>query len=263
MPHLVIFDETGGLITGVDMCNYMETFAEKYINDKTKIHFEKEVLNIHRDEQGVEYKAQGCEYRECGGIEVCEICLVIFSLCETGRYVTDERLNRDAVHHIIPPTLTQETAECARFRGIVLHSLQFGLKWKKIIESTRLKNPNGSDAEVIGVEVCAGGCKVSNIFHTTNVFLASTKPLPDWVWKSWYVPPNPMTDYDSHRSLLGVFAGHIDLHTKVLGFYAGQQPTLILHRTTRVQHSGGTIVPYPLVKEQRQNLMYDSHSQSE
>lgn len=40
----------GGRISGKDMCNYMETFAETFLKDKIK--FEVEVLNIRRSPSG-------------------------------------------------------------------------------------------------------------------------------------------------------------------------------------------------------------------
>ena len=43
-------DSAGGRISGKDMCNYMETFAETFLKDKIK--FDVEVLNIRRSPSG-------------------------------------------------------------------------------------------------------------------------------------------------------------------------------------------------------------------
>ena len=42
-----------GRLTGLDMCNYMEKFSEKFLAGKAKFHMETEVLNIDRDEKGI------------------------------------------------------------------------------------------------------------------------------------------------------------------------------------------------------------------
>jgi hypothetical protein len=41
-----------GRLRGLDICNYMEKFTDKFLIDKAKFHFETEVLNIERDEDG-------------------------------------------------------------------------------------------------------------------------------------------------------------------------------------------------------------------
>jgi L-2-hydroxyglutarate oxidase LhgO len=39
-------------LTGLDICKYMEKFTDKFLTGKAKFHFETEVLNIDRDENG-------------------------------------------------------------------------------------------------------------------------------------------------------------------------------------------------------------------
>ena len=41
-----------GRLRGLDICNYMEKFTDKFLVGKAKFHFETEVLNIERDENG-------------------------------------------------------------------------------------------------------------------------------------------------------------------------------------------------------------------
>ena len=43
---------TGSHLPGLDLCNYMEKFAEKFLVGKVKFHFETEVLDIERDANG-------------------------------------------------------------------------------------------------------------------------------------------------------------------------------------------------------------------
>ena len=41
-----------GRLSGLDVCNYMEKFTQKFLAGKAKFHFETEVLNIERDDNG-------------------------------------------------------------------------------------------------------------------------------------------------------------------------------------------------------------------
>ena len=41
-----------GRLRGLDICNYMEKFTDKFLVGKAKFQFETEVLNIERDENG-------------------------------------------------------------------------------------------------------------------------------------------------------------------------------------------------------------------
>ena len=44
--------DNDGRLSGRDMCNYMEKFAETFLTGKAKFQMETEVLNIERDEKG-------------------------------------------------------------------------------------------------------------------------------------------------------------------------------------------------------------------
>jgi dimethylaniline monooxygenase (N-oxide forming) len=41
-----------GRLRGLDICNYMEEFTDKFLIAKAKFHFETEILNIERDRNG-------------------------------------------------------------------------------------------------------------------------------------------------------------------------------------------------------------------
>jgi dimethylaniline monooxygenase (N-oxide forming) len=45
--------ETGGHITGIGMCEYMETFYTRFLKDKATFKFETEILNVKRSEKGL------------------------------------------------------------------------------------------------------------------------------------------------------------------------------------------------------------------
>jgi len=44
--------QSGGRLTGLDMCNYMENFSTTFLKDKAKFIFGTEVLNVERTTQG-------------------------------------------------------------------------------------------------------------------------------------------------------------------------------------------------------------------
>lgn len=50
MPPPINAEKTGGRLSGPDMCNYLESFADRYL--KGTIRFQTEVLNIRRGSTG-------------------------------------------------------------------------------------------------------------------------------------------------------------------------------------------------------------------
>ena len=48
MPPPESGEETGGHITGLGMCGYMETFHSKFLKDRATFKFETEILNVKR-----------------------------------------------------------------------------------------------------------------------------------------------------------------------------------------------------------------------
>lgn len=44
--------ETGGHISGVGMCRYMETFYARFLENKVNFKFETEILSVHRVDVG-------------------------------------------------------------------------------------------------------------------------------------------------------------------------------------------------------------------
>jgi len=52
MPPPEESSQSGGHLTGLDMCNYMENFSSTFLKDKAKFIFGTEVLNVDRATQG-------------------------------------------------------------------------------------------------------------------------------------------------------------------------------------------------------------------
>lgn len=52
MPPPAESAATGGRLSGLDMCNYMEGYYDTFLKDKATFKFNTEVLEISRDEKG-------------------------------------------------------------------------------------------------------------------------------------------------------------------------------------------------------------------
>lgn len=50
LPETAATDD--GRLRGLEICNYVEKFTDKFLIGRVKFHFETEVLNIERDENG-------------------------------------------------------------------------------------------------------------------------------------------------------------------------------------------------------------------
>lgn len=46
-------EKTGGHITGMGMCEYMETFYETFLKDRAVFKFKTEILNVSRNDSGI------------------------------------------------------------------------------------------------------------------------------------------------------------------------------------------------------------------
>ncbi|TFK38878.1 hypothetical protein BDQ12DRAFT_604602 [Crucibulum laeve] len=201
MPPPATSVETGGHITGVDMCNYMESFAEKFLNGRVTFHFETEFHNLRRDEAGTWHVKT--EHLKSGRAETLEFKRIV--LCTGG-----------CSNPKIPLALSPAAAERARFRGMTLHSSQLGTKLDEILST--VKPYSGTDDTTAGAVLVVGGGKsaqdicaklaiegrrVINVFETTDTFLASKAAIPDFIRKSRF---------------LGLLSPHIELRTRLERF---------------------------------------------
>ncbi|KAG5647170.1 hypothetical protein DXG03_001125 [Asterophora parasitica] len=131
-------EESGGRLTGEDMCAYMENFASTFLEGKLSL--ETEVLGIRRSPSGS--WAVTVENRQSGAREVLEFSRIV--LCTGGCSSPN-----------IPEYISPAQAERARFRGPVLHSTNFRDHLDSVLEKKESEAGESADSSV----VIAGGGK--------------------------------------------------------------------------------------------------------
>ncbi|KAF8959168.1 hypothetical protein BDZ97DRAFT_1839258 [Flammula alnicola] len=177
--------QTGGHITGMGMCEYMETFYSKFLQDKATFRFEAEILSVTRDETGL-WRVK-TEDIHSGEGEVLTFSRVI--LCTGG-----------CSNPKIPHELSLESSEKAQYRGIVIHSSQFRSRLDDILARVKPKEFDGDKEKgtvlVVGggksaMDICAKlaneGRRVVNVFESPDVFVASKSAIPDFIRKSRFL----------------------------------------------------------------------------
>ncbi|RDB24143.1 Dimethylaniline monooxygenase [N-oxide-forming] 2 [Hypsizygus marmoreus] len=200
MPLPAHAAETGGRLSGDDMCKYMETFAETYLHGR--IRYGTEVLSVRRSPRAGTWLVTVQSVGGDGGREVLEFARVV--VCTGGTSQPN-----------IPTSLSPKTAEGAGFRGLVLHSSQFSSRLDDILQTT--KSPSsasdgdsivivggGKSAQDIAAYLTNAGRKVTVVFETTDTVIAVPRPMPDFLRKS---------------RLLGLLSPHIELQTRMERFF--------------------------------------------
>ncbi|KAG6861662.1 hypothetical protein C0995_013664 [Termitomyces sp. Mi166 len=171
--------ETGGRLTGDDMCAYMETFTAKFLAGKIKL--KTEILDIRRSSSGswlvtVENIPSGVQ-------EVLVFSHIV--LCTGG-----------CSNPSVPTYLSLPAAESAGFRGLIFHSSKFRdhldevLNTKPIDSDGNEKDASivviggGKSAQDVAAYLANAGRRVTVVLERTDAFLAYKKPLPDFIRKS-------------------------------------------------------------------------------
>ncbi|KAH0584375.1 hypothetical protein H2248_009914 [Termitomyces sp. 'cryptogamus'] len=173
--------ETGGRLTGDDMCAYMETFAAKFLAGKIK--FNTEILCVRRSTGSWLVTVEDIP----SGIQE----VLVFShivLCTGG-----------CSKPSIPEYLSSQTAKSEGFRGLVFHSSKFHdhldevLNTKPIDSDGNQKDASivviggGKSAQDVSAYLANAGRKVTVVFETADAFLAYKYPLPDFIRKSRFL----------------------------------------------------------------------------
>ncbi|KAJ3512120.1 hypothetical protein NLJ89_g3707 [Agrocybe chaxingu] len=172
----------GGRLSGTDMCEYMEKYSATFLEGKAKFKLQTEVLNISRDAEG-----KWSVLVENALSRLKEVLVFSRIILATGGCSNAK----------IPAELSPKTAEDAGYRGMVIHSSQFASRLDDILAAVKPHENGNTDDEqrvlVIGggkssQDVCTKlaieGRKVTMVFDTTDVFLGTTSPLPDFLRKS-------------------------------------------------------------------------------
>jgi dimethylaniline monooxygenase (N-oxide forming) len=145
--------KSGGRLSGKDVRQYLEGFAEQFL--KGKIRFETEVLNLSRGDHGRGWNVlvhdkrmnteKNCHYSRiilCTGVSfdpaLIRDHIYSYQGCSTPRY---------------PESLTPVAAKAARFLGPVVHSMNFRSRIDDFLTCTNSVDPRvapGASIIVIG-----------------------------------------------------------------------------------------------------------------
>ena len=141
MPNPEGAEETGGHITGLGMCEYIETFYSKFLEGKATFKFETEILNVKRIEKGSwEVEVQDLP---TGGVKVIHFARIILCTGVRGSPSSSQAssltVSQGCSNPQIPPSLNSAAAEQVGFKGIVIHSSQFRLKYEDILAAVQPK----------------------------------------------------------------------------------------------------------------------------
>ncbi|PPQ89970.1 hypothetical protein CVT25_009610 [Psilocybe cyanescens] len=221
MPRPEDSAETGGHITGMGMCNYMETFYVTFLKNKVKFKFETEITSVRRvQKESWEVKVEDIHSR---GTKVLSFARIVLA---TGGCSNPQ----------IPDELSLDGAKKAKFAGVVFHSSEFRIRLDEILEKVKPKEQSDKDTVLVvgggksAMDICAKltleGRRVVNVLTTPDTFIASTARIPDFIRKSRF---------------LGLLSPHINLNTRLERF---------LHTTT----IGSSIARFILDKLEQTSL---------
>ncbi|KXN85055.1 putative flavin-containing monooxygenase 1 [Leucoagaricus sp. SymC.cos] len=191
---------TGGRLAGLDLCNYMEKYYEKYLKGKVDFNFNTEVQEISRSEDGTWLLR--VKNTQTHAVETLKFSRIIVA---TGGCSEPK----------IPDYLSPTAARECQYRGIVVHSSQFASYVDKIAESIKNSGEGQAAVVVIGggksaqdvcVRLAQEGLKCSQVFDMTDSFLATRTPLPDFIRRSRF---------------LSVLSPHVHLRTRLERFLHG------------------------------------------
>ncbi|KAF8588578.1 FAD/NAD(P)-binding domain-containing protein [Ramaria rubella] len=206
-----------GRLSGEDMCNYMGSFAEKFLSGI--IRFETEVVDIKREQHNASKAPWHISVKDgrTGLKEILKYSRIV--VCTGGCNMPS-----------IPTQLSSACAAEAKFQGPVFHSTQFGTEVKGLlshVHETASKTDLDKEVDSIVVVGCGKsgqdiaayltteGRKVTVVFDSTNAVLAATRPLPDFLRKS---------------RCLSVLSPHIELRTRLERFlHTTKLGSLLVH----------------------------------
>ncbi|CAA7266120.1 unnamed protein product [Cyclocybe aegerita] len=191
----------GGRLSGTDMCEYMEKYSATFLEGKVKFMLQTEVLDISRNAEGKwSVRVENAQSR---AREVLAFSRIILA---TGGCSNPK----------IPAELSPRAAEDTGYKGLVIHSSQFASRLDDILAAVKPRESEDTDDEervlVIGggkssQDICTKlaieGRKVTMVFDTTDVFLGTASPLPDFLRKSRF---------------LAVLSGYCSLNTRLERF---------------------------------------------
>lgn len=184
--------ETGGRLTGEDLRRYFQEFADTFLQGR--IRFSTTVLNIKRDATQAPTPWLLDVKKEDDSKETLKYTRIV--LCTGGCHTPR-----------IPANLSLSASKDSNFHGQTIHSVEFGQRRKDILSlvpTDQTDAPSivivggGKSAQDMAAYLASQGRRVTVVFETADSFLASKKPLPDFVRKS---------------RLLSIFSPYIELQS--------------------------------------------------
>ncbi|TFK37874.1 FAD/NAD-P-binding domain-containing protein [Crucibulum laeve] len=204
MPPPANAEKIGGRLSGYDMAAYMEKFADTFL--KGKIRFHTEVLNVRRGEYSP-WVITVSDVSDVSGEDLPDDIEFDKVVVCTGGCSTPK----------IPEYLSQEAANKSSFNGLILHSNQFGAYVDEILSRVKPAQPGidtgsvvivggGRSAQDMATYLANEGRKVTVVFEKIDAFLATSRPLPEFIRKSRF---------------LSILSPHIELRTRLERFLHG------------------------------------------
>ncbi|KAH7883153.1 FAD/NAD-P-binding domain-containing protein [Phlebopus sp. FC_14] len=191
MPAPTLRDATGNRLSGDDMREYMEKFADTYLPGK--IRFQTEILDIRRDEHGSGWLVEIRDLKTSTR-EILSYARIV--LCTGG-----------CSQPLIPNSLSATSAADAGFCGPVAHSSEFATYVDQILSGGKLNSDysvvvvgGGKSAQDISSYLARQGVNVTVVFEKADAILAYPIQLPECIRKS---------------RCLGIFSPHIELRTRL------------------------------------------------
>ncbi|KAH8092182.1 FAD/NAD-P-binding domain-containing protein [Cristinia sonorae] len=179
-PHA---NETGGRLTGEDLRDYFQLFADRFL--KGKIQYRIEVTRVRRDCTSASPRWY-VTVRDVRGTETREICFDKLVLCTGG--CSEPKL---------PPNLEPEAAAKVGFTGPVLHSNSIAPNQDVLLSAVKpltgsepghvLVIGGGKSAQDAASYFARGGRNVTMVFEAADSILASPVPLPGFLRKSRFL----------------------------------------------------------------------------
>ena len=214
-------------LSGFDLCKYVEKFADKFVLGRAKFHFQTEVLNIERDEDGKwNVAVEDLPTKSLRTLTFSRIILAtgvsrsISTIFGVTYLDNSTSIIKGCSYPSVPAAISQTAAEKAQFRGIVIHSSQFGPYLDKIRETVKpiscSSDPDDGDTVIVvgggksskelvdtqthtsgadnncsafsmAAQLTLEGRKVAMVFEGTNSFLASAISMPSGMRKGRFV----------------------------------------------------------------------------
>ena len=159
MPPPKTASEYGSRLSGMDMCDYMEKFSQRFLEGKAKFEMNTEVLDVERDSGG-QWKIRVQRHDASSdtltfsriilatGVSISLLALLLNPISITY-------LSQGCSNPKIPTELSQEAANKAGYHGLIFHSSQFASQLENVLKEVVPQTEAVADSD--SVLVIGGG----------------------------------------------------------------------------------------------------------